>query len=119
MKKWLFFLSCLFLVSFYACSDDMDEEEEMMEEENECEGTSFTYTAHVKSIVDSNCALSGCHDGGSAPPNFTTYDGIKAFATGAASRTGAGNMPPVASGRTLTDAQIMIIKCWAENGAPE
>ncbi|NNF37009.1 MAG: hypothetical protein HKN68_23095 [Saprospiraceae bacterium] len=120
MKKFYFLLALFLLVGVYACGDDMnEEEEEMMEEEDACEGTSFTYTANVKSIVDSSCALSGCHDGGSTPPNFTTYDGIKAFATGAASRTAARNMPPAASGISLSDAEIKTIMCWAENGAPE
>ena len=108
------------MVSFYACSDDMqDEEEEMMEEEDNCDGTSFTYTADVKSIVDSNCTLSGCHDGGSSQPDFRSYAGIMPFASSASLRTSSRNMPPASSGRSLTEDQIRIIQCWAENGAPE
>jgi hypothetical protein len=120
MKKWLFLFASLFLVSLYACSDDSnEEEEEMMEEEDECEGTTFTYTNDVKSIVDSNCTLSGCHDGSTGLPDFRTFDGIKASATNAASRVNSMNMPPASSGKTLTAAQISTIVCWAANGAPE
>ena len=119
MKKYLLFIACLFLVSFYACSDDMDDMPGGMMEEDECDGTSYTYTNAIKSIVDSNCALSGCHDGSNERPDFTTYDGISANAGGAASRTAAGVMPPAASGISLTEDQILMIKCWAESGAPQ
>lgn len=120
MKKIFLLLACLFMISLYACSDDMkEEEEEEMMEEDICDGTSFTYTNAIKSIVDANCALSGCHNGSTSLPDFTSYAGIKANASGAASRTRAGSMPPASSGRELSDEQINTIKCWVEAGAPE
>lgn len=119
MKKWLFIVASLFLISIYACGDDSNEEEEMMKETDECDGTTFTYTNDVKSIVDSNCALSGCHDGSSAQPNFTDYNGFKTFASSASARVNSRSMPPPSSGGSLSDEQIATIVCWAANGAPE
>lgn len=118
MKKFLFYFACLFLVSVYSCGeDDLDEEPEPMEDE--CEGTNFTYTNSIKAIVDNNCALSGCHVAGGDLPDYTTYAGIFSRASGAASRTQAGSMPPASSGKSLTADQIMMIKCWVAAGAPE
>jgi hypothetical protein len=119
MKKFLLLLTCLFIISLYACSDDMKEEEEEMMEEDVCDGTSFTYTNAIKSIVDANCALSGCHNGSTNLPDFTSYAGIQASASDAAARTRSGSMPPVSSGRELSDEQINTIMCWVEAGAPE
>ena len=95
---------------------DEEEEEEMMDD---CEGTDFTYTNSIKAIVDNNCALSGCHVAGGDLPDYTTYAGIFSRASGAASRTQAGSMPPASSGKSLTADQIMMIKCWVAAGAPE
>lgn len=117
MKKFLFLLICLFSVAMYSCGDNEIEEEEEMEDN--CEGTSFTYTNAVKAIVDSNCALSGCHVAGGDLPDYTSYDLISSAANSVASRTRTRSMPPARSGRSLTDEQIKTIKCWVEDGAPE
>ena len=45
-----------------------------------CEGTTPTYTASVKAILDKNCALAGCHSTQQAEAgiNLSTYAGAKA-----------------------------------------
>lgn len=70
----------------------------------------------VKSIITTNCAISGCHDG-SRSPNLTSDSGIQNSAERIKSRTGARSMPPSSSGRSLSSAEIELIACWVDDGA--
>lgn len=72
--------------------------------------------ANVKAIIQTNCAVSGCHNG-SRPPDFTSDANIQGSANRIQIRTGARTMPPPSSGRTLTDAEIEAIACWVADGA--
>lgn len=72
--------------------------------------------ADVNSIVQTNCAISGCHNG-SQPPNLTTPANISASADRILARTQQGTMPPANSGKTLTQAEIDAIACWVNDGA--
>jgi hypothetical protein len=75
-------------------------------------GTSFT--SEIKTIIDNNCI--SCHRvGGTGPGDFTTQAGLAARAAQVKARTGAGTMPP---GGGLTPAQISLIACWVDDGAP-
>lgn len=121
MKKYFYLSLCFFALSIFACSDDMNNEEEEEQEmmEDLCEGTSYTYEADIKSIVDSNCAISGCHNGSGSIPDFSTYDELFDNRLAVKSRTGAKTMPPASSDKILTDAQIQMIACWVDDGAPQ
>ena len=72
--------------------------------------------ANINAIIQTNCAVSGCHNG-SQPPNFTSAANIQSSANRIQIRTGARTMPPPSSGRTLTDAEIEAIACWVADGA--
>ena len=78
-------------------------------------GIQFTV---VQSIINSNCAVSNCHDGSSSSrPDFTVDLNIKDFSSQIRSRTMQKTMPPASSGLSLSDAQIEQISCWVEDGA--
>lgn len=51
------------------------------------------YTATFKSIIDTNCATSGCHGAGSSR-DFSTFDKVKAQRTNMAAAINSGSMPP-------------------------
>lgn len=70
----------------------------------------------VKSIISSNCAVSGCHSG-SIFPNMTVDANIVAQASRIKARTSATTMPPSGSGFSLTQQEIDEIACWVEDGA--
>lgn len=70
----------------------------------------------VKSIISSNCAVSGCHNG-SIFPNMTVDANIQSQALRIEARTGATSMPPSGSGFSLSQQQIDEIKCWVDDGA--
>lgn len=79
-------------------------------------GTS--YETEVKPIIMNNCAISGCHDGSTARPDWTVFSNVQNNAENIKSRTQAGEMPPAGSG-SLTQEQIDLIACWVDDGAME
>ncbi|MCE2997285.1 MAG: hypothetical protein ACK5RG_14850 [Cyclobacteriaceae bacterium] len=75
-------------------------------------GTS--YASSVQSIIQTNCAISGCHVSGTGRQNFSNKATVIANASTIKSRTGAGSMPPTGK---LPQAQIDLIACWVDDGA--
>lgn len=71
---------------------------------------------NIKSIIETNCAVSGCHNG-SVSPNFTNNSNIVSQASRIQARTSARTMPPASSGRSLTAEEIESISCWVSDGA--
>ncbi len=68
----------------------------------------------IQSIVQTNCAISGCHNGTQAP-DFRVTNNILGRADRIMARTGQRTMPP--GGRSISNAQIEAIACWVEDGA--
>lgn len=78
--------------------------------------TGVSLATDVMPIVESNCAVTGCHNG-SRSPNLSSGDAIIGSASRVKARTSAGTMPP--SGRpSLTASEIELIACWVDDGAP-
>lgn len=73
----------------------------------------------IVSIIKTNCAISGCHDGSNSRPNFKEDATIKSRASSIKDRTSNKVMPPSSSGITLTDEEIALLACWADDGAPD
>ncbi len=79
-------------------------------------GTSWA--SDVMPIIDSNCAVSGCHNGDNGSiPNFTVFNTVQTGAENIKSRTGNRSMPPSTSGLTLSNDEIELIACWVDDGA--
>ena len=76
-------------------------------------GVSFTAT--IKEIISTHCALPGCHVSGH-PANFEVRENIFAYADRIRERIRDRSMP---LGRELTNEQINQIACWVEDGAPD
>ncbi len=70
-------------------------------------------------IIQTNCAISGCHVSGAQSPNLSNRSGIISSAQRVLARTSQRTMPPSGSGKSLTDAQIESIRCWVESGAKD
>lgn len=71
--------------------------------------------AAIRSLVQTNCATSGCHDGSQAP-DFRNDGNIVGQAARIRARTSARSMPPSGNG-TLSNDQIANIVCWVNDGA--
>jgi len=71
--------------------------------------------ATVKSIIELNCAKSGCHNGDiGAHNNYTLFDNVKENSTSIRARTTDLTMPP---NYPLSEEQIKLIACWVDEGA--
>lgn len=87
--------------------------------ETECppEGTSFDQT--IEPIIESSCAVSGCHVTGQQQPTLESYAQIVSNAEKIKARTSNGTMPPSSSGLSLTQAEIDAIACWVDEDTPD
>ncbi|OEK04509.1 SprB repeat-containing protein [Roseivirga misakiensis] len=69
----------------------------------------------IRTLVQANCATSGCHDG-SQSPDFRVDANITGRAARIRARTSARTMPPSGNG-SLSNEQIADIVCWVNDGA--
>ena len=78
-----------------------------------------SFAADIAPIIQTRCAISGCHvDGGIAPFTLNGYAEISVRATRIKVRTGAGTMPP--AGKTgLSQLQVDLIAAWVDAGAQD
>ncbi len=95
-----------------------------VKDNNDCEvsgmveitsGTSLDGT--VMPILETNCAISGCHDGSTNLPDWSLKGNVISFASIIKQRTGNGSMPPM--GSSITDEEIETIACWVDDGAED
>lgn len=91
----------------------------------DCTGVTPTYTADIKSILDANCAQSGCHSASypAAGINLSTYAAAKEESLNgkvlASIQHSSGVRPMPEDASKLNDATIKQVYCWIENGAPQ
>jgi hypothetical protein len=79
--------------------------------------TGTSYNNDIKTIVQTSCAVSGCHvSGGSAPFVLGSVSNVQNHASEIKTATANGSMPK--SGTPLTQAQKDKIACWVDDGAP-
>ncbi len=82
----------------------------------EVEVLAGTSSTDIKSIIETNCAVSGCH-AGNVSPDLRNLTNIRNQAGRIQFRTANKTMPPSSSSFSLTDAEIAAINCWVEDGA--
>lgn len=78
--------------------------------------TGTSYAGDVDTIIQTKCAISGCHNGSNSLPDYTKFGELQSRAIGVKSRTQSGDMPRTGS---LTQAEIDIIACWVDDGAKD
>jgi hypothetical protein len=69
-------LSTVFLTGCY-----YDKEEELYPNSGTNCNAPLTYNTGIKTLIDGNCASSGCHSAGGTSPELTTYALVKANIT--------------------------------------
>ena len=110
------------------CDDNDDRtEDDMVTEDCTCEGTKIpiTYSNTVAGILNTSCAVSGCHTdadlaGGFSLASYAQASGAAGFGRmlGAINQEeGFTAMPP--NGTKLDQQDIDDITEWIENGTPE
>lgn len=91
----------------------------------DCTGTTPTYTANIKAIMDKDCATSGCHSSSAKRSGYdlSSYVGVsaagksQAFLGAIQHKSGYSKMPKGES--KLSDADVKTITCWVQNNMPE
>jgi hypothetical protein len=73
-----------------------------------------SFQADISPIISTNCTISGCHNG-TQFPDLRNFANIKANASQIKALTSSRAMPQNGS---LTQAQIDMIACWVDDGAP-
>jgi len=69
----------------------------------------------IMPIIDTKCAVSGCHNG-SESPNFTNPQNVRTHAAKIKQLTQSGEMPREGS---LSATQKALIACWVDDGAKD
>lgn len=110
-------LMLLSLLGLWGCYYDV--EEELYPVDPNCQTEALSYTGNIKQLVDTRCAISGCHVAGTGRVNLTTYAGVKQVADNGLMRQKViveKSMPP--SG-PLPSCEMLQIDAWLKAGAPE
>lgn len=115
MKQFLYTITCSLVVLLGSC--EWKSEEALFAEPEAC-AEPLSFATHIAPIVQTNCAISGCHLSGGQPPELTSYEKVKARATDVLRETQSGNMPPSYSNKSLTQEEVKQIACWVEQGMP-
>lgn len=90
--------------------------------EVDCSDTeTISYSQDVVPIINTKCALSGCHDGLSGIPDWTQLGNLQDRGSEVQRRitlplTDGSKMPRVGS---ITEEQRQILYCWIEQGAQD
>lgn len=124
MRK-LILLAGILIFSLQACYYDSEEELYPQLQGGGCDTTNTKYTEVVSKIINTNCAISGCHNPqgiGQNYGNFDTHAGLKSFLDNKKQRfidainhnAGAPAMP---QGRPkLRQCDIDKIEVWIAKG---
>jgi hypothetical protein len=87
----------------------------------DCTAPAPKFGADVNPIIQTSCALSGCHDSGSRDGDYTSYAGVKNAADNGRLRSQiiSGSMPPsnTKGPKTLSQREIQQVICWIGEGA--
>jgi hypothetical protein len=86
---------------------------------NDCD-TANLYSGNIELIINTNCAISGCHDASSGM-DMSNYNGVKLYADNGflKDRVLVKKNMPTSPVDPLTASQLNKINCWLEHGAPK
>lgn len=115
MRKNILYLLMGFIGAIFLDSCNYDNEEELFGTPEPIDEVSFI--TDILPIIQTRCALSGCHVTGAQSPDFTVTSNIFDRADRIKSRTSSGTMPP-SNATGLTIEQITLIAQWVDDGAP-
>ncbi|MES2380421.1 MAG: hypothetical protein V4538_05225 [Bacteroidota bacterium] len=91
------------------------EEQQIVNATDSC-NAALTYTGGIKTLVDANCAYSGCHVVGTGAGDLTTYELLSSKASEINTRVVlVKNMPP----SSMSDCNISKLDNWIKAGMPE
>ncbi len=95
-----------------------DNAEELYPGSLNCDISNLSYDLVIKPIIDSNCAISGCHVSGTGRKDLSSYQGVKDVVDDGRLNQHvvvSKDMPP--SG-PLSTCNIAKIEAWIQDGGP-
>ena len=113
----------LFLFTFlFSCSKD--KVQDIIERPPSCDSSAFTYEGDIRLIIETNCAVPGCHiPGGSAQYDYRQYaviaDRIRTGRLEQRLELPTSNVLHMPKDRFLSDCEYYKIKIWISQGFPE
>jgi mono/diheme cytochrome c family protein len=113
MARWIGLMMAGFLV-LAGC--EYENEEALFGEPEPC-ATAVFFENDIRELIQTNCALPGCHAAGGTFPELSSFERVHNRAADIRRVTQSGEMPPPASGRSLSQEEIELIACWVEQGA--
>ena len=76
-KSKLLFFVIIVLSGYLLNGCYYDNAEELYPGSLNCDVSNLSYDLVIKPIIDSNCAISGCHVSGTGRKDLSTYQGVK------------------------------------------
>jgi len=107
-------LSLLVVIFTNSCASDNIEELYGLSD-FVCDPQQVSFSSVIQPIIQTNCAISGCHIPGTGLPNFQDVNQIKFNAVEMKNRTRSLDMPR--GGGSLSQEEIDQITCWVDSGA--
>jgi len=77
--------------------------------------TGISLGLDVQPILDTSCAITGCHNGGNNLPDWSDKPQVIQFPQKIKTRTSNKTMPP--GDRSISDEEIQKIACWVSDGS--
>lgn len=108
----LILIFCIQCCAFYSCKKKEDLNN------LDCSKINSGYSANIKPIIDGTCLASGCHQGGSANGDFTSYAGVKAKVDNGSFDNRVIQQKNMPLSGSLSIDNLKKIKCWLNSGAP-
>ncbi|HEY9559296.1 MAG TPA: hypothetical protein VIR29_00765 [Anseongella sp.] len=112
MKKLLITGGFIGMLWAFSCAGDS---EESLFDLPDC-STPVSLSSEIMPLLQSNCAIEGCHTAGTGLPDFSLKGNVLEYASEVKRRTAEGSMPPPYSGIELSREEIMMISCWVDQG---
>lgn len=119
MKRHIRLAAIAAVVIFLAQACYYDNEEELYPGDSDCNTAGLTYQNTIKTLIDTRCAVSGCHVSGTGRVVLTTYQGVKAIVDDGRLTQRViveKTMPPAGP---LPSCSIRQLEQWIADGAPE
>jgi hypothetical protein len=113
-------LLSLVAVLLFATSGCYYDKEELLYPGSFCDTVGVTWSTDIEPLINTKCAVSGCHANGTVAPNLTGYTAVKAQADNGRLRARAIDGVPSfmpASGK-LPACDIAALDRWLRAGAP-
>lgn len=116
MKKALLSLAGAALLALNGCYYDNEEE---LYPNSFCDTAAVTWSLTIQPLINTNCAIPGCHVPGAQSPDLSTYEGVQSNAASVRSVIVDGSpliMPPTGQ---LPSCDRLKVSRWVAGGAQQ